>query len=101
MSLGFGVTITALGALWVFSALVLIVIACEIMKKLFKREAPIKEEIGEGISEKEKAAAIAAVTSYMEVSPASIAALKRGVQPSVWSITGRMELMERPTRREW
>ncbi|MEM1537711.1 MAG: hypothetical protein QXR81_01990 [Candidatus Nezhaarchaeales archaeon] len=105
--MGFGVAITALGALGMFSALVLVIVICEILKRSFKRgvlvgEAPSKEEVGEGISEEEKAAAIAAVTSYMGMKSAlqaSITASRGNVQPKVWSIAGRMGLMEKPIRR--
>jgi len=38
MSLEFGLTITLVGIASVFSALMLVVVACEILKKIFKEE---------------------------------------------------------------
>lgn len=116
-SLGFGLTLTALGVVSVFSALAVIAITSEILKRRFKvaefetasSESPLEEPrikesslIKEKLSAEEEAAMAAAIAAYVRETPrvsGLITAPKRGAQPTIWSITGRMELMELRVRR--
>jgi len=106
MPLEFGLTMTLVGMVSMFSALALIVIACEILKRKFREkgseiaptEPPHKLTIfkKEEISEEEQAAVTAAIMAYMSETPhvpRSIATLRRGTEPGVWNMAGRMESM--------
>lgn len=106
MSLEFGLTMTLLGVLSMFSALALIVITCEILKRWFKKEEPIevaplrKEEM----SEEEEAAVTAAIAAYVGETPPSrklIVIPERGARVAMWSMAGRIELMDKRIRRKW
>lgn len=106
MSLEFGLTITLVGMISMFSALALIVIVCEILKRKFREkgselaptEPPHKLTLlkKEELSEEEEAAVTAAIMAYMSetsYAPRSMTTLRRGIEPGVWGMAGRMELM--------
>jgi len=107
MSLEFGLTMTLVGMISMFSALALIVIACEILKRKFREkgsklatiEPPHKLTFfkKEGLTEEEEAAVTAAMMAYMSETPPvprSITTLRKGTEPGVWNMAGRMELMD-------
>lgn len=110
-SLNFGLTMTGLGMLAMFSALALIIVACEILKRMFKEPETktfaagvIVEEVPsekEKISEEEVIAITVAVTAYIETPPTPklVTTLKSGIQPAAWNMAGRRELMELRIRR--
>jgi len=114
MSLEFGLTMTLLGVLSMFSALALIVVTCEILKRWFKKEEPIsaltkapievtplrKEEM----SGEEEAAVTAAIAAYISGAPTSrrlVAISEKYTRPMMWSMAGRIELMGKRIQRRW
>jgi len=114
MSLEFGLTMTLLGVLSMFSALALIVVACEILKRWFKKEEPtsvLTEALievtplrKEEMSGEEEAAVTAAIAAYLSEAPASrrvVAISEKGTRPMMWSMAGRIELMDKRIRRGW
>jgi len=112
MSLEFGLMITLLGVVSVFSALTLVAVACGMMKRVFKGEraevAPpsvsaAATQLKEGeMSEEEEAAVAATIMAYMsEASPVPrlTGALSRETQPIIWNMAGRMDSMELQIKR--
>jgi len=112
MSLEFGLIMAGLGVLCVFSALAVIAVTCEVLKRSFRSvgseitplEAPVKETTlkREELSEEEEAAVTAAIVAYVSEAPRAselITTFKRGAQPAIWSLTGRKDLMELRVRR--
>ena len=96
-----------------FSALTLIIIVSEMLKRVFKeseiKKAPVKslvEELTgelEKISEAEEVTISAAVKAYLSETPhvpQRFATLKRGTQPLIWNIAGRINLTEQWIRRD-
>jgi len=113
MPLEFGLIMAGLGVLSVFSALAVIAVTCEVLKRSFKGveseitplETPVKETTlkREALSEEEEAAVTAAILAYVGEAPHAteqITTFKKGVQPLIWSLTGRKELMDLRVRRE-
>lgn len=106
MTLEFGLTLTGLGILAMFSALAIIIGVCEVLKKLFKAPEtktslkPLdKERLIEKreISLEEETMITAAIMTYMEDTPRTskrISTLKRGTQPPIWNIANRLEIAE-------
>jgi hypothetical protein len=107
MTLEFGLTLTGLGVLSMFSALVIIIVVCEILKRMFKEpetgnislEIPGKKITLDRkmINIEEEAKITAAVMAYMnDTSNLSkrIITLKRGRQPLIWNIASRLEIVE-------
>lgn len=107
MSLEFGLTLTGLGVLAMFSALVIIIAVCEVLKRVFKApETKItslktfdKKVIldRKKISVEEEAKIAAAVMAYMNDTQSEakrIITIKRGIQPLIWNIAGRLEIVE-------
>jgi len=109
-SLDFGLTLTGLGILAMFSALALIIVACEALKRIFKEpeikasgvvveEVPLEKE---ETSKEEVVAITAAVMAYLSETPPThkpVSTLQRGGQSTAWSMVGRRELMELRLRR--
>lgn len=112
MTLEFGLTLTGLGVLAMFSALVIIIVVCEMLKRMFK--APETKKISlknldkevtvdrKKISIEEEATITAAVMAYMNETASMskrIITLKRGTQPLIWNIASRLEIAELRERR--
>lgn len=107
MTLEFGLTLTGLGVLAMFSALVIIMGVCEVLKRIFKtsetKKISLKTLDKEAILEKKKISIeeettiTAAIMAYMK-DPQNmskrIITLKRGSQPLIWNIASRLEITE-------
>ena len=103
----FGLTLTGLGILAMFSALSIIIVVCELLKRLvmapesekatlntLDKEDPVELP---KISTEEETAIATAIMTYMSNSPSGsrrIITIKRGNQPIIWSRAGRFEKME-------
>ena len=107
MTLEFGLTLTGLAVLAMFSALVIIIVVCEVLKRMFKEpetkniilKIPGKEVTLDRkmISIEEEAKITAAVIAYMNNTSSvskRIVTLKRGTQPLIWNIASRLEIVE-------
>jgi Na+-transporting methylmalonyl-CoA/oxaloacetate decarboxylase gamma subunit len=107
LTLEFGLTLTGLGILAMFSALSIIIVVCELLKRLVKAPESEKSTLNtldkEGaeeltkISMEEETAIAAAIMTYISDSTSvsrQIITIKRGNQPLIWSGAGRFEIME-------
>ena len=106
MTLEFGLTLTGLGVLAMFSALAIIILVSEILKRLFKASESKKTNLHilEGnsaledkISIEEETAITAAIMTYMNDTSkgvGKISTLKRGTQPLIWNMASRLEITE-------
>lgn len=107
MTLEFGLTLTGLGVLAMFSALAIIIVACEVLKRMFKAPETKKTSLKnldkevtlemKKISIEEETTITAAIMTYMNDTPSMskrIITLKRGAQPLIWNMAGRLEIAE-------
>jgi len=107
MTSEFGLTLTGLGILAMFSALVIIIGVCEVLKRMFKAPETKKTSLKtldkavllekQTLSIDEEATITAAIMTYMNYTPSMskrIITLKRGKQSLMWNIASRLEITE-------
>jgi len=107
MTLEFGLNMTGLGLLAMFSALAIIIGVCEVLKRMFKAPETKKTSLKtldkdvtlekKKISIEEETTITAAIMTYMNDTPSMskrIITLKRGKQPLIWNIASRLEITE-------
>ncbi len=86
MSLTYGVYLSAIGASVVFAALLIIVLTCMVVKRIFKAEEPEKKDLRE-------VAALAAICQFLEYGAPSLERKAPLERRSNWTAVARLEAL--------
>lgn len=100
-SINFGLTIAAFGTVAVFSILLLVIVFCEVLKRVFLKPVPVNEptyEETEGLTDEELAVITASVAYFMESSKKVPIVESSIPESSRWSQAGRLEIMSKQLR---